>query len=438
MNSKHQNTIILGAGVTGLACGYKTGCTIFEKNDYSGGICSSYYLSKVENVRSLQRRSDEEDFRFEYGGGHWIFGNDPEILRFIGQFDQLKQYTRKSSVYLKSFDTLIPFPMQNNLRYMPLEVSQKIVNEILDEPGPKLPVTMFDWCETYFGKTLSDLFFHPFHELYTAGLWKNIQPQDGYKSPVNREHIIEGAKSETKSIGYNVSFVYPEHGLSKLTSSIEKECVIHYGKEVVRIDTEKQVVFFQDGTKIGYDRLITTLPLNVMQDITGLTTRSKQDPYTSVFVLNLGAKRGRKAVGDQWIYFPNSYSGFHRIGFYHNVDVSFLPRTKRNGDYVSLYVEKAYQGGHKITAGEMKELTESIIKELRELDFITDVEVCDPTWIDVAYTWSYPQSEWRKEMLALLPEHNIVPVGRYARWKFQGILESLHDGLNVDIFGQGK
>jgi hypothetical protein len=57
--------------------------------------------------------------------------------------------------------------------------------------------------------------------------------------------------------------------------------------------------------------------------------------------------------------------------------------------------------------------------------------VVDPTWIDVAYTWAWPESDWRRQALRILDEQDILMVGRYGRWTFQGIADSLRDGLFV-------
>ncbi len=427
-----NNIFILGAGVTGLACGYNTGFTVFEKNEYSGGICSSYYISKHKPKRQNRRSEVQEDYRFEYGGGHWIFGQNDEIINFISAIDPVKKYNRQASVYLPTVDTFIPYPIQNNLRFLPDELSQKIITEIANNEEDPSVRTMFDWCDSFFGKTLSGLFFHPFHDLYTAGLWKTIQPQDGYKSPINIAQIISGAEKDVASVGYNTSFIYPQHGLSTITSAIEKKCDIQFGKEVSSINLNNKTINFIDGSEVVYKKLITTLPLNVMQDLTGIQTKYQQDPYTSVMVLNIGAQIGDRKINDHWIYFPTSLSGFHRVGFYSNVDKDFLPLSKRNGDYVSLYVEKAFPGGNKPNNEEIQKLIQSMIDELQQFGFIGDVDVVDPTWIDVAYTWSYPDSNWKEEMLSKLLEHNIHPLGRYATWKFQGILDSLNDGLKFD------
>lgn len=69
-------------------------------------------------------------------------------------------------------------------------------------------------------------------------------------------------------------------------------------------------------------------------------------------------------------------------------------------------------------------------KELQNWQFIKEVEeVVDPIWIDVAYTWSWPGSTWREEAIQKLKEHNIFQLGRYGQWKFQGIAESIQDGM---------
>ena len=71
------------------------------------------------------------------------------------------------------------------------------------------------------------------------------------------------------------------------------------------------------------------------------------------------------------------------------------------------------------------------VKELQDLGFIAEIDVIDPTWIDVAYTWNYPGSRWKEDMISMLRQNDIYPIGRYATWKFQGILDSIKGGLDA-------
>jgi hypothetical protein len=63
----------------------------------------------------------------------------------------------------------------------------------------------------------------------------------------------------------------------------------------IRIDVHKKIAYFADGTELPYNTIISTLPLNTMLSITDIQLDATDDPFTSVLVLNLGAKKGRSA-----------------------------------------------------------------------------------------------------------------------------------------------
>lgn len=420
--------IILGGGITGLAAGYASGRPVYEAREAPGGICASYYIEPGGTERLHERPMSHPTYRFEIGGGHWIFGGHPAAKRFMRRLTPMRQYQRQSSVYLPERDLRVPYPLQNHLERFDENVAAAALTDMLDAPDePRRK--MKDWLYCSFGKTLCEIFFDPFHELYTAGLYEEIAPQDPYKTPADVEDVVEGAFGQTDEVGYNVEFLYPEEGLNTLMQRLAAQCDVRYGKRAVEVDPEQKVVSFQDGSTESYDHLVSTLPLNKMMEMTGLSVPSRPDPHTSVLVLNVGAVRGPECPDDHWIYVPRSNSGFHRVGFYSNVEEDFLPSGLE--DRVSIYVERAYQGGSAPTSDDVDRYADSVVAELRRWGYIDDVEVVDPTWIDVAYTWSWPQSSWKQEALRVLDDHDILMVGRYGRWVFQGIAESLQDGLFI-------
>ena len=69
--------VVLGAGVSGLAVGMVSGAPVFEGADGPGGLCSSYYVRPDGSEKLDRAPPDGEAYRFEQGGGHWIFGGDP-------------------------------------------------------------------------------------------------------------------------------------------------------------------------------------------------------------------------------------------------------------------------------------------------------------------------------------------------------------------------
>ena len=97
----------------------------------------------------------------------------------------------------------------------------------------------------------------------------------------------------------------------------------------------------------------------------------------------------------------------------------------------SLYVERAFAGGERPAPDQCEAYVAATLAELRDWGFIGETLIVDPSWIDIAYTWSWPGSPWRSQALAALDSVGIHQVGRYAAWKFQGIASSMRDGLQA-------
>lgn len=425
-----ENIAVLGAGMTGLGAAL-AGLPVYEAADHPGGICSSYYMRLGATERTPNAPDDGDAYRFELGGGHWIFGGDPAVLRLIRSIAPVRSYQRRSAVWLPAKKLLVPYPLQNHLRYLGPELATRCLREIIEGVSTRARASnMTDWLQANFGTTLCKLFFSPFHELYTAGLCKKIAPQDGYKSPFDLNLVLHGAFESSPAVGYNATFVYPEDGLNALAQRMAAYCDIRYGKCVTRIDTDEREIQFADGSTVGYETLVSTLPLNKMMDLTGLETQALANPSPSVLVVNIGAEKGPECPKEHWVYVPASEAGFHRVGFYSNVDRSFLPRSGESTSYrVSIYVEKAFPEGCKPSAAETAAIGEKVVKELQSWQWIGSADVVDPTWIEVAYTWSWVGSTWKREALSLLESKGIYQVGRYGRWVFQGIADSIRDGL---------
>jgi protoporphyrinogen oxidase len=426
----NRRTCVLGGGMTGLAVGLASGWQIYEAQEAPGGICSSYYVTP-QGSKLETSPEDGEAYRFEIGGGHWIFGGDPSVLRLIRSITPVKQYQRSSAVFFPAEGRCVPYPLQNHLSYLPEEVRLRALTEMLTMPKGN-PRTMADWLEQSFGPTLTEMFFAPFHRLYTAGLWQQIVPQDGYKSPVDATMALRGASGKTPPVGYNTGYLYPQEGLGTLARRLASKGQIQYCKQAARIHLNRKEVEFADGSGVHYDLLISTLPLHSMLKMAEAGVDERPDPYTSVLVLNVGARRGPRCPAEHWLYLPDTRAGFHRVGFYSNVDESFLPASSRpNKDHVSIYVERAYAAGNRPSTEQIAAYIEATVAELKEWGFIQELEVADPTWVEVAYTWAWPGSHWRNKALQLLEKHDVVMVGRYGRWIFQGIADSLRDGLFV-------
>jgi protoporphyrinogen oxidase len=413
--------------MTGLAAGMTSGFAVLERLDHPGGICASY---------------EREGYRFELGGGHWIFGGDPTVTRLIAGASEVRSYRRRAAVlflgaqeHSRDLRSLfVPYPIQDNLFALPKAIRDAALAEILGGSQDAQPDTMAAWLRHQFGSTLCRIFFEPFHERYTAGLFREIAPQDGYKSPIDKAQVRRGAEQENTDAGYNATFLYPALGLDAVSRWLAQRCDIAYATSAARIDPIIRSLELSDGRTLPYDTIVATAPLNRIVEMAGLSDRvGPPDPYTSVLVLNLGATLPDTPLarnGYHWLYVPDSRSGFHRIGYYSNVDPLFLP-DGQHGDpgRTSIYVETAFREGQRPTAEATQALVGAIITELQQSGLIDKVEAADPTWVDVAYTWRSPGSDWVSRATAACQACGVEPAGRFGRWSFQGIAASLKEGL---------
>lgn len=422
-------TVILGGGVTGLAAGIASGCPVYESEAFPGGICASYYVRRGSNERLPAPGKLDDAYRFEHGGGHWIFGGHPDVLSIVEQLAPCDRIARRSSVWFPDDGTRVGFPLQHHLHQLGPAVAASALAEILSARETD-GATMSAWLDAQFGPTLGEIFFRPFHDAYTAGLWREIAPQDGYKTPLNLAQVRRGALEPAAPAGYNATFLYPRAGLDALIRPLAARADLHRGHRVRRIDLARREIVFATGAALPYRRVLSTLPLNRTIELAGLGTCSPAAPYTSVLVLNIGARRGPHCPPDHWLYVPRSASGFHRVGFYSNVAEHFLPAADRGRDSATcIYVERSFRGGERPDDAGIAHYSAGVVKELQDWGFIGAVDVVDPSWVDVAYTWNRPGSAWVSEATAALAEHDIRVAGRYARWNFQGITDSLRDGF---------
>ena len=423
---------VIGAGVTGLAAGLDSGASVLEQRDGPGGICRSYYVRPGESVTRGKAPDADDAYRFEVGGGHWIFGGDSTVLEFMEHLAPMRVYTRRASVRLNRLDITVPYPLQAHTHLLGA-AAQRIAHEqaaLADQPRDR--GTLQAWLEQSFGATLCDVFFTPFHHRYTAGLSDLVAPQDGYKSPSVRPPAEAATKAPAKA-GYNATFRYPTGGLDVLAAAMAERCDVRYNQTVVGIDGGRRALQLADGSEQPYETLVSTLPLHRAVDMAGIDVGVAPDPFTSVLVLNMGAERGPSCPDVHWQYEPDSRSGFFRLGFYSNVDSSFLPERHRVANTaVALYVERAFRGGEAPSEQEIAAYCDSVVAELQGRGYIGSTHVVDRSWVDVAYTWHIPGSDWRERAIMALADEGIHQVGRYGMWHFQGIADSIRDGLALN------
>lgn len=118
-----QKIVILGAGPTGLGAAYRLNelgyknWAIYERNSYIGGLATSF--------------QDEAGFIYDIGG-HVMFSHhkyfDELVDKLLGS--DYTEIQREAWVWM--MDRFVPYPFQNNIRYLPREVVHECVMGLME------------------------------------------------------------------------------------------------------------------------------------------------------------------------------------------------------------------------------------------------------------------------------------------------------------------
>ena len=149
--------LIIGAGPTGLGAAYRLkklgydNFLLLDANPEAGGLASSFV--------------DDKGFTWDIGG-HVQFSHydyfDKAMKEALGE-DGWLHHERESWVWIA--DRFVPYPFQNNLRYLPPEMSAKAIRGLVNRPA-RVPSPNQDfgtWIDQMMGDGLKEIFMAPYN-----------------------------------------------------------------------------------------------------------------------------------------------------------------------------------------------------------------------------------------------------------------------------------
>ena len=122
-----------------------------------GGLCATFEV---------------DGYRFEPGGGHWIFGANPLVIEWLSRFCELKKYERRSAVLANGW--LVPYPLQHNLWALDPDIQLQALCEI-DPHGDG--ETMDDWLYARLWPRLRSLPSEQWRSLQRFFSWRSSSRQ---------------------------------------------------------------------------------------------------------------------------------------------------------------------------------------------------------------------------------------------------------------------
>jgi UDP-galactopyranose mutase len=463
--AREVETIVIGAGPTGLSAAYHLGrdSVLLEAGSTVGGWCRSI----VDN-----------GFTFDHAG-HIMFSNDPYVHELYEKLlgDNVHWQNREAWIY--SHDVYTRYPFQQALYGLPPDVLKECIVGAIEArfgplkdspPATARPVvvdprrcdpkaeSITDCCADGIAESTAPLVafdkasrqarsepqnFEEFiYRVWGAGVAKHFAVPYNRKLwavPLNEmetswlggrvplpdlEEMIEGALQPSKKpIGPNARFGYPLRGgfqalMDGFLPLLEGE--LQLNARVVSVDATRHQVVLADGRRFQYEQLISTMPLpELVKMLSGEALAPVREAasklrHTSVRCVNIGVAR-ENVTDKHWIYYPGD-SVFHRIFVQGNAS----PHCNAPGGF-GLTCEITYAPSKPLPC-DGDELIDLCIRDcirvglLREDDVILARNQVDMPYAYVVYDHARAQNF--KIVNDWCARHDIILSGRYSEWQY--------------------
>lgn len=416
--------LILGAGPCGLGAAYhfnKLGHSnwqLFERNNHVGGLSASF--------------ADENGFTWDIGG-HVLFSHYPYFDKAVEEALGEVYYEHQRESWVRVLQRWVPYPFQNNVRYLPDTVLEECVAGLRNLKGKPTDAANFrEWMNTVFGSGIVKYFMEP----YNRKVWGVPLESMSKEWIAERVSVVDLARIERNiaekrddiSWGPNNVFKFPKHGgTGAIYEGIAKPLheKIHLQHEMVAIDLEQKMVTFANGRIERYDVLINTSPLDLFvskcrQVPEQITDAAVDLVHNSGLIVGLGFD-GKRDDSKCWMYFPESNAPFYRVTNFHNYSRFNVP----DGDIdrcFSLMCETTYSQ-HKPV--DKSHIVEATLQGLVSSGIINEEQqnlIASRYLIDIPYSYPVPTLGRDKALATIHPyleSRSVYSRGRFGAWKYE-------------------
>jgi len=418
--------VIVGAGPTGLAAAYRlrelgyTNFTVLEARYRVGGLASS--------------ERSPNGFTYDIGG-HVLFSHYEYFDRLFDRLmgDDYQELLRESWVWM--FDRFLPYPFQNNIKYLPKEVVLECLLGLIEAQKQPIDKSKF--------RNFEELI----HGVFGAGIAKHFMMPYNFKvwahppRLMNKEWIGERVATPPiervlgnvildradVSWGPNATFKYPRYGgtgelFERMRPFVEDQ--LRLCAPVRGVDIAAKEVILADGHRERYDVLLSTMPLDILvASLSGdvpdcVREQAARLRHSGSYIVGVGIEQTCPST-KCWMYFPENTSPFYRLTYLSNYSPDVVPDPSR---YYSILAEISHSD-HKPV--DRATIVDETIRGLVATKMISETDIddiVDAHLIERDYTYPTPSLE-RDEVLARvqpwLEAQGISSRGRFGAWRYE-------------------
>jgi protoporphyrinogen oxidase len=415
-----KRIVIVGAGPCGLACARELtrlgheDWLVLEQGASAGGHASSVV--------------DPQGFTWDIGG-HVVFSHYGEFDALLDEALGDEVYEHDRSSYVRFDGRWVPYPFQNNLRYLDPAAALDCVLGLLDAPGGNGAMDFERWVRATFGAAIADTFMLPYNEK----VWATPPRELSAGWIAERVSVVDAGRALRSLIlgeddvgwGPNATFKFPRRGgtgeiYRRLAERLGSR--VHFGCEVVRVDPATRELKLADGRVEPYDALVSTGPLDLLvasldcpEEVSAAAATLR---HNGIQMVGVGLEQPLRD-DCSWMYFPGPEVPFYRVTNFAKYSAANVPDADTDR-YCAYLTESAYAMGKPPDPSVLEErvvrglVTAGVVEELGPLASVHTV--------DAPYAYPVPTLDRDRALGVVQPwlmERGIYSRGRFGSWRYE-------------------
>jgi len=420
------DTLIIGGGASAIFVGLEfikkgfSSFVILEKEDRPGGLCRSFQFGELYydlGAHALHKQA---------------ISSSAELRETI---DPNKLYCQKREAKVFIFDKLIPHPFQLHLFYAPMNIKLKCLFSYLIKKKIT-PGNLKEWLLSKFGKQVCEYFLFPYNEKAWRTNLNNISLNWVSRVSVGNSKFVKGLFLKgDKNYSSNEFVCYPSNGgFENLFSDGIKKLAsfIRIDTEVIGVDLENKLVQVKDGVVYHYNKLISTVPIDILvtklinpKDNEIIKLVSGLEKVSTCIVTFLTTKQ---LTNLQRVYVPEKKYLSQRITINSNSSGLFKEKSESLFSLEISYKKRNDLPTEDIIVSDCKKL----LKDVGLVKFSNDIKDIKIEFLEYMYpTQTVGLDNIISQTKSFLQKHNCYTIGRFGSWNYANIDGILNEGIEL-------
>jgi protoporphyrinogen oxidase len=413
--------VIVGAGPCGLACARElerlghADWLVLEAEPQAGGHAGSVV--------------DPQGFTWDIGG-HVVFSHYGEFDALLDEVLGDEIYEHERSSFVRHSGRWIPYPFQNNLHRLDLELAVDCALGLARATGSDGAADFETWIRGTFGDAIAETFMLP----YNAKVWTVAARALSAGWISDRVSVVDPrralrnllARTDDAGWGPNATFKFPRQGgtgeiYRRLATRLGDR--VRFGRAVDAVDPVRRLVTTADGADEPYDALVSTLPLDAL---VGMTVgcpgdvRAAADALEHNGIQMVGVGLERPLADDRsWLYFPGPETPFYRATNFAKYAPAHVPGAD-TARYSAYMTESAHPPG---APRDVRELEQEVLAGLVAGGVLDEAgPLASVHTVDAPYAYPLPTLGRDRALAVIQPwlmERRILSRGRFGAWRYE-------------------